>query len=163
MTQSGLKLERRAIGKLTIGILTGMFVARACAAVTFSVNVKNTGIKEGTEVVDLYTRQVKSSVPLPLKALCGFGRAGLKPEETRSASLSLNGNQLACSDVNTHGFVVEFGAHEVLIGRSLVDIRRKTRFEGVKPSQLNEHQDDAELQQLFPPQSAVRVPEHQTR
>jgi beta-glucosidase len=47
----------------------------------------------------------------------------------------LSGEQLAYYDVKTHGFVVEPGAYEILIGSSSRDIRSKTRLEVSGPAQ----------------------------
>jgi beta-glucosidase len=73
-------------------------------------------------------------VPQPPKELRGFERVSLKPGESKKVALMLSGEQLAYYDVKTHGFVVEPGAYEILIGSSSRDIRSKTRLEVSGPA-----------------------------
>ena len=96
---------------------------------TVSLEVKNTGKAAGDEVVQLYIHPTHSSVPQPPKELRGFERVRLKPGETRKVVLTLTGDDLAYYDVTTHGFVVEPGGYEILIGSSSRDIRSKTRLD----------------------------------
>lgn len=101
---------------------------------TVSIEVKNTGKVAGDEVVQLYIHPTQSSVPQPPKELRGFERVSLKPGESKKVVLMLSGEQLAYYDVKTHGFVVEPGAYEILIGSSSRDIRSKTRLEVSGPA-----------------------------
>ncbi len=101
---------------------------------TVSIEVKNTGKVAGDEVVQLYIHPTQSSVPQPPKELRGFERVSLKPGESKKVALMLSGEQLAYYDVKTHGFVVEPGAYEILIGSSSRDIRSKTRLEVSGPA-----------------------------
>jgi beta-glucosidase len=94
--------------------------------VTVSVDVKNTGKREGDEVVQLYVRDVKCSVKRPTKELRGFERISLKPGEQRTVTFTVPGEQLAFYDEKTHGFVVEPGAFEFMVGSSSADIRLKS-------------------------------------
>jgi beta-glucosidase len=100
--------------------------------VTVSVDVKNSGKKAGAEVVQLYVHDVKSSVKQPVKELKGFERVSLQPGEKKTVKIQLDANQLAYFDVNTHGWVVEPGEFDVLIGASSRDIRGKASFEVTK-------------------------------
>jgi beta-glucosidase len=101
---------------------------------TVSVEVKNTGKRAGDEVVQLYVHPVNSSVPQPPKQLRGFERVSLKPGEKKTVSLTLTGDQLAFYDVKTHGFVVETGAFDVMVGSSSRDIRGETQINVVTPA-----------------------------
>lgn len=100
---------------------------KADGNVNVSVEITNTGKLAGDEVVQLYVHQVKSSVKRPVKELRGFQRISLKPGETKTATLALPANKLAFWDEKTHGFVVEPGAYEVMIGASSGDIRATGR------------------------------------
>ncbi len=98
-----------------------------------SVEVKNTGKRAGDEVVQLYVHEEKSSVPQPPKELKGFLRVSLEPGEIKTVNLALNAEQLGFFDVKTHGFVVEPGVYEVMVGSSSRDIRGKAKLEIVAP------------------------------
>ncbi len=96
--------------------------------VEVSVDVKNTGTRAGVEVVQLYLRDVISSVSTPNQELKGFDRVSLEPGETKTVKFRLNAEQLSL--LNRHlERVVEPGMFEVRIGASSADIRLKTTFE----------------------------------
>jgi beta-glucosidase len=101
--------------------------------VTVSVEVENSGQRAGDEVVQLYIHQAKSSVKRPVKELRGFERVSLKPGQKQTVNLTLAADQLGFYDVKTHGWVVEPGAFDVLIGSSSRDIRGQARFEVAAP------------------------------
>jgi beta-glucosidase len=96
---------------------------------TVSVEVQNTGKRAGDEVVQLYAHQVNSSVKRPVKELRGFERVSLKPGEKKTVSIPLAAEQLAFYDVKSHGFVVEPGKFDLLIGSSSRDIRSTGQIE----------------------------------
>jgi beta-glucosidase len=100
--------------------------------INISVDVKNTGQRAGDEVVQLYVHQLKSRVKVPAKELRGFRRISLQPGETETVTLGLPAAKLAFWDETTHGFVVEPGEFEVLVGASSADIRLKQRVEVVR-------------------------------
>lgn len=106
----------------------------ANGTVTVSVPVKNTGKRAGDEVVQIYFHPEKSSVPMPLKELCGFQRVSLQPGEQKTVTVTLPAERLAYYDVKTHGFVVEPGAFDLMAGSSERDIRGKARLEVTAPS-----------------------------
>ena len=96
--------------------------------VNIRVDITNTGQRAGDEVGQLYVHQVKSSVKRPAKELRGFQRVRLQPGETKTVNFSLPGQKLAFWDEKTHGFLVEPGAFEVLVGSSSEDIRARGKF-----------------------------------
>lgn len=83
--------------------------------VNVSVNVKNTGEREGKEVVQLYVNDVISSVTTPVKALKGFDKVELKSGEEREVSFSLTPEDIAILDQDMK-MVVEPGVFEVMVG-----------------------------------------------
>lgn len=99
--------------------------ARCCFAITF--DVKNTGEREGDEVVQLYTRQLVSSVTTYEKNLRGFQRVHLKPGESRTLTLKLTPDDLSIWDRSMH-FVAEPGKFRVMVGSSSEDIRLTGEF-----------------------------------
>jgi beta-glucosidase len=92
------------------------------------VDVKNTGTREGDEVVQLYTRDLVSSVTTYEKNLRGFERIHLKAGETKKVAFALTAADLALWDRNMQ-FVVEPGRFRVMIGASSTDIRQTGEFE----------------------------------
>ncbi len=101
----------------------------ATVKVTASLDVKNTGKSEGSEVVQLYVHDVKSSVVRPEKELKAFQKIELKPGEKKTVSFALTQYALSFYDVSKKKFVVEPGEFEILVGESSRDIRLKSRFE----------------------------------
>lgn len=97
-------------------------------SVKIRFHLKNTGSREGDEVVQLYIRDVIASVARPIKELKGFKRVNLKPGEAKELEFVLHAEQLAFYDRNMR-LVVEPGSYEVMVGSSSEDIRLKGNFE----------------------------------
>ena len=93
------------------------------------VDVTNTGVRSGQEVVQLYVRDVESSLIRPPRELKAFAKIKLDPGETQTVDFSLQENDLAFYDDAQNAWVVEPGEFEVLIGRSAGDIRVSGRFD----------------------------------
>lgn len=89
-------------------------------ATRVSVDVKNTGPRAGAEVVQLYIRDLVSSVTRPVKELKGFQRIVLEPGETRTVTFEVTPDSLAFWDINMR-FTVEPGDFEVMTGNSSRD------------------------------------------
>lgn len=96
--------------------------------ITFTVNVKNTGKREGTEIIQLYISDLKSSLPRPVKELKGFEKIRLMPGEEKEVSFTIAKADLSYFDADKHEWVAEPGDFEALIGASSTDIRSKVRF-----------------------------------
>jgi beta-glucosidase len=105
---------------------------RADGSVNVSADITNTGQRAGDEVAQLYVHQEKSSVKVPVKELRGFRRISLRPGETKTVTFTLPASKLAIWDETTHGFVVNPGAFDVMVGASSADIRLKDQFEVVQ-------------------------------
>src|SRR5882724_8784520 len=85
-----------------------------------SVSVKNTGKHEGTETVQLYIRDLVSSVTRPVKELKGFQKVSLKPGESKTVTLEITPESLSFYDINMK-YVVEPGDFEIMVGNSSRD------------------------------------------
>lgn len=94
-----------------------------------TVPVTNTGDREGSEVVQLYISDLKSSLPRPVKELKGFAKVNLKPGETKDVTIEFGRDALAFFDDKSHEWVVEPGKFEAIIGASSADIKAKVPFE----------------------------------
>jgi beta-glucosidase len=85
-----------------------------------SVDVTNTGKRAGTETVQLYIRDLVSSVTRPVKELKGFQKISLQPGETKAVTLDITPESLAFYDVKMK-YVVEPGEFEIMVGNSSRD------------------------------------------
>ncbi len=84
------------------------------------VEVTNTGSREGSEVVQLYIRDVVSSVTRPVKELKGFRKVRLQAGETTTVAFDITPELLKFYDVEMN-YVVEPGDFEVMVGNSSRD------------------------------------------
>jgi beta-glucosidase len=96
-------------------------------AIKVSVDVKNTGVRTGDEVVQLYIKDEVSSVTTYETQLRGFERVSLLPGETKTVKFTLKPADLELLDKDMN-WMVEPGTFEVLIGSSSEDIRLKEKF-----------------------------------
>ncbi|HEV2247958.1 MAG TPA: glycoside hydrolase family 3 N-terminal domain-containing protein [Terriglobia bacterium] len=87
---------------------------------TVSVDVINTGSREGDEVAQLYIRDRVSSVTRPVKELKGFRRVHLKPGGTETVQFKLTPAELGFYNVDMH-WVVEPGTFDIMVGSSSVE------------------------------------------
>jgi beta-glucosidase len=97
-------------------------VARAPAIasggdIQISVEVTNTGNREGDEVAQLYMRENTSSVETPSRSLEGFARIHLKPQDTRSVAFHVPQKQLELWNAENK-WAVEPGKYTVWVGGS---------------------------------------------
>ena len=83
-------------------------------------DVTNTGKRAGTEVIQMYIRDLVSSVTRPIKELKGFKKVSLQPGETKTVTLDITPDSLAFYDINMK-FVVEPGEFEITVGNSSRD------------------------------------------
>lgn len=95
---------------------------------TVSCKVKNTGSRDGEEVVQLYINDVKSSVETPQKLLKAFKRVNIKSGETAEVTFDLGFDDLSLYNIDMKQ-VVEPGIFSVMIGAASNDIRLTGEFE----------------------------------
>ena len=96
-------------------------------AVNISLKVKNTGTCSGTEIVQLYVKDVHASMTRPQKELQGFARVALQPGEEKEISFNLQPSQMAFLDEDMR-WKIEKGEFEVQFGSSSEDIRLTASF-----------------------------------
>ncbi len=120
----GLSYTTFEYGKVTADAKT---VAKD-GAIKVRVSVRNTGAREGSEVVQLYVRDVKSSVERPVKELKGFKKVKLAPDEERVVEFVVDGSMLSFFDAAAHEWVAEPGAFEAIVGASSTDIKGRVAF-----------------------------------
>lgn len=88
--------------------------------VKVTINVKNTGKRDGVEIVQLYIRDNVSSATRPVKELKDFARIALKAGESKAVEFTLTPEKLAFYDKKMH-YGVESGEFTVMIGCSSKD------------------------------------------
>lgn len=101
----------------------------ADGTVTVRVKVRNTGSREGQEVVQLYVSDLKSSLPRPVKELKGFRKVRLAPGEEQEVAFTIGRDALSFFDAEKHEWVAEPGKFEAVIAASAADIKGKVGFE----------------------------------
>ena len=84
----------------------------ADGTVTVRVKVRNAGRRTGQEVVQLYIRDVQSSLPRPLKELKGFRKVRLAPGEETEVQFTVGREALSYFDDARHAWVAEPGRFE---------------------------------------------------
>jgi len=98
---------------------------RAQDGARIHVTVKNTGKRTGSEVVQLYVRQVGAPVLRPEKELKHFAKVRLQPGEEKTVTFALTARDFAWYSPRVHDWVVDTGAFEVLAGGSSRDLPLK--------------------------------------
>ena len=96
---------------------------------TVTVDVKNTGDREGAEIVQLYIADPVAGIDRPAKELKGFEKITLKPGESKTVSFEIDAADLSYYSIEDNGWKAEAGEFQALIGPSSEDIRTIASFE----------------------------------
>lgn len=96
---------------------------------TIKISVKNTGNREGQEVVQLYISDIKSSLPRPVKELKGFQKIKLAPGEEKTVTFTIDKEALSFFDDAQHAWIAEPGKFEAIIAASAADIKGVVPFD----------------------------------
>jgi beta-glucosidase len=86
--------------------------------VNVKVEVRNTGRRDGDEVVQLYIRHLNSAVARPREELKGFARVAIKAGETKNVTFALAAKDLAYWDQTSSAWVLEPDQVDVMAGGS---------------------------------------------
>lgn len=98
--------------------------------VDVTVAVTNSGSMEGAEVVQLYIRDVVSSVTRPVKELKDFSKINLKPGEKKTVTFTITPDKLSFYNRDMKK-IIEPGDFEIMVGTSSV-VNQKIKFT-IKP------------------------------
>ncbi|WP_061963041.1 glycoside hydrolase family 3 C-terminal domain-containing protein [Demequina aurantiaca] len=106
---------------------------------TVKVTVTNTGTRAGSEVVQVYVRDIESSVYRPDKELKGFAKVHLAAGASETVTIELDRRAFAIYDVPSKDWKVEAGEFEIIVAASSTDVRasKKVRIasdDAVAPS-----------------------------
>ena len=88
---------------------------KAGEPVKVSIDVTNTGDREGDEVVQLYLTDTAASAPVPIRALVGFDRISLRPREKRTVAFTITARQMSLIDERGKR-VIEPGEFSIGVG-----------------------------------------------
>jgi beta-glucosidase len=102
--------------------------ANADTVLKLGIYVKNTGSRDGAEVVQLYISDKKSSLPRPVKELKGFQKVFLKAGERKQIEFVITPDDLKYYDDKRQKWIAEAGEFEAFIGSSSADIKTKVKF-----------------------------------
>jgi beta-xylosidase len=106
--------------------------------IAFSLNLENSGEREGCEVVQVYVRDVYASLVRPVKELKGFQRVTLQPKEKAVVSFAIPVDMLNLTNKENYR-MVEPGEFEIMVGASSNDIKLKARIEVVGKNRVLDH------------------------
>ena len=93
-----------------------------------SVDVTNTGSRDGKEIVQLYISDEESSLERPVKELKGFKKVALAPGETKKVTFEISEDMLKFYNPAQKGWVLEKGKFTAHIGAASDDIRTSIDF-----------------------------------
>ena len=88
--------------------------------VTVTLPITNTGKREGTETMQVYVKRL-GDADAPIKALKGFQKLSLKPGETKTATVVLDGEAFEYYDEAIDELSVYAGNYQILVGTSSLD------------------------------------------
>jgi beta-glucosidase-like glycosyl hydrolase len=94
---------------------------------TVSVRVRNTGDRDGAEIVQLYLHDVEATVTRPLLQLAGFARVPLAAGAAARVEFTLHADRTAFTGADLRR-IVEPGEFELHVGRSAMDLPGYARF-----------------------------------
>ena len=121
----GLTYTTFEYGKLELSEKKALTSSHPSPLTSIKVSLTNTGLREGTEVVQLYVRDVAASMARPVKELKGFGRVTLAPGESRTVEFAITRDMLSFCDADGNK-VFEPGDFEIMVGGNSRDLQRVT-------------------------------------
>ncbi|WP_294298864.1 beta-glucosidase [uncultured Chryseobacterium sp.] len=92
------------------------------------VNVKNTGSKAGSEVIQLYVKDLLASVSRPVIELKGFQKVHLKPGESKQITIEVPVKEMQFLDEKMN-WTIEKGTYRILVGNSSKNLALKENIE----------------------------------
>ena len=102
--------------------------SKSGAGYKVTLNVTNTGAREGKEIVQLYISDEESSLERPVKELKGFKKVALAAGETKKVTFEITEDMLKFYDPAQKGWVLEKGKFTAHVGAASDDIRTTVEF-----------------------------------
>ena len=94
---------------------------------TASISIRNTGDRDGEEVVQMYIRDMNASVTRPVKELKGFKKISLRAGEEKEVSFPITVDQLKFYDQQMN-YISEPGEFKIYIGKSSKEVKEAAFF-----------------------------------
>ena len=116
----GLSYTTFAYGNLSVGEKDGKVIVKA--------DITNSGGRDGSEIVQFYVKNNKSSVFKAEKELRAFTKVFLKSGETKTVTIDFDKTDLAYWNVKHHSWILENGTYQICVAASAADIRLTTPF-----------------------------------
>jgi len=88
--------------------------------ISVTVDVENTGSREGAEVVQLYIHHLFATVTQPVMELKGFQKISLNPGEKRQVEITVRAKDLGFYNASNQYFI-ESGKFDLMVGTSSTD------------------------------------------
>ena len=101
---------------------------RADGSIELSVDITNTGKREGKETVQLYIGDEQCSVDRPTKELKNFAKVELQPGETKTVKFAIHADDLKFFSEKEHRWVAEPGKFKAYVCASVADVRGTAVF-----------------------------------
>jgi beta-glucosidase len=102
------------------------YTAGDTAKITFTL--RNSGVRDGDEVAQIYFRLVNSVQPQPRLALCSFTRIHLAQGQGARLTMDIPVERFRYWDTTKNQYVIEPGDYELLVGAASDDIRERVPF-----------------------------------
>jgi beta-glucosidase len=116
--------------------LSGLALSQAAAKtgdkIKVTLDLANTGKREGVEVVQIYVQEPAGKVIKPKRRLVGFQRVALRAGEHQILLIPVEVDRMRYWDETTHGFVLDPGDYEIEAGASSSDLPLHAKFEVAK-------------------------------
>jgi beta-glucosidase len=117
----GLSYTTFQLSDLVVEPATASASDLAQSPIRATVQVKNTGRREGAEVVQIYVAHPPANGE-PSHQLRAFAKVSLKAGESRTVTLSLEKDSFSTYDPSKHGWKVRDGDYQILAGSSSRDL-----------------------------------------
>lgn len=123
-TYSGMNIEAMPLQHESMASANGLMMEASPEVARVELTVKNTGLREGSEVVQLYIHNRAASVAQPPIQLRAFKKISLKAGESRRVVFRLGFDELSFIGTDMRR-VLEKGEYDILVGASAEDIRQR--------------------------------------
>jgi len=115
------------------------FDAENSDTIDIPVRVKNIGDRDSSEVIQVYSAEIRPHILRPVKELVSFTKVFLKAGEEKTTRLQIKKESLLCFDAKQRRFVLPVGEYQLFVGTSSTDIfaEAKLMVTGINPYALS--------------------------
>ena len=102
--------------------------SQSSTTASISFKLRNTGDRDGQEIVQVYIEALDSPVQKPRIELKGFHKADLRAGQEQTISMMLDAESFAHWDVAQSEWVTALGRYRIHVGSSSTDLRASVIF-----------------------------------